>query len=117
MGNTANGYPYPEDTDLVAQGAQGIKALANAIDTRARATAAGVVTIGLSNANNGSVAVTFPAGRFATTPAVTATSEDGTMFAAAYSRTATGCRVFVRQFAGTAVTGSIVTSWVAVGVG
>jgi hypothetical protein len=32
MGTTSKGYPFPEDTDPIAQGAQAIKNLANAID-------------------------------------------------------------------------------------
>lgn len=35
MGATLNnGFPYPEDTDPVAQGAQAIKALANSLDAK-----------------------------------------------------------------------------------
>lgn len=33
MGNTTRGFPYPEPTDLVTDGAQAIEDLANAIDT------------------------------------------------------------------------------------
>lgn len=71
MGTTANGYPYPEPGDPVAQGAAAIKALAAAAETLARASAAGSGTI--TAAANGTVnqLVTLPAGRFKTAPAVT----------------------------------------------
>ena len=46
MGTTPNGYPYPEDTDLVNQGAQAVKALATAVDTQLRKTASGVASHG-----------------------------------------------------------------------
>ena len=49
MGTTTNGYPYPEDTDPVAQGAQGIRSLASAIDTKAGISAAGKVNVTLNN--------------------------------------------------------------------
>lgn len=70
MGTTAKGYPYPEDTDLQSQGAQAIKALANAIDTNLGRAATGTASLALPTANVGnSVAVTFPVGRFTAAPA------------------------------------------------
>ena len=71
MGTTTKGYPYPEDTDPTAQGAQAIKALANAIDTGLGRAASGSFTLSIPSAQAGSsVAVTFPVGRFTAAPAV-----------------------------------------------
>lgn len=71
MGTTPKGYPYPEDTDLLSQGAQAIKALATAIDTGAGRSATGTASLALPTANtSNAVAVTFPVGRFTASPAV-----------------------------------------------
>lgn len=77
MGTTSRGYPYPEDTDPVAQGAQAIQALANAINTRAGACAAGTVTITANNAALAFATVTFPANRFSAAPFVSGTANSG----------------------------------------
>lgn len=72
MGTTTKGYPYPEPTDPVAQGADVIKALAEMIDAAAGSSAAGTVaaTIPRGAAQSAAVTVTFPAGRFTAPPAI-----------------------------------------------
>lgn len=80
MGTTASGYPYPEDTDPVAQGAQAIKALANAIEAQLGASAAGVVSIVLTNVNQASKTVTFPVNRFKVPPVCSVTSTNANLF-------------------------------------
>jgi hypothetical protein len=105
MGTTASGYPYPEDTDLLAQGAQAIKALANAAEPRAGQSAAGTAQVTINGQSIASAAVTFPVGRFTAAPNVTAAAVGG---AGAWTSgmvsgiTATGCVVWVRNFSGSA---------------
>jgi hypothetical protein len=66
---TPKGYPYPVGTDRVMDGDDAIKALATAVDTKLGAAAAGTLDItGLAANGTGSVAVTFPAGRFTASP-------------------------------------------------
>lgn len=75
----------------------------------------GTVTVALSAASQGSVALTFPAGSFASTPKVVATVNAATFgyFAVVTAKSATGCTIGVSQRDGTAATGSVVVDWVA----
>lgn len=77
MGTTSRGYPYPEPTDPVSQGAAAIQALANAVNTRAGSAAAGTVQITGSNSALGFATVTFPANRFNAVPFVTGSANSG----------------------------------------
>lgn len=65
MGTTPNGLPYPEPTAPVAQGADAIKALAQA--TRIIAVS---VTVPAGSPNPATATVTFPAGLFTAAPLV-----------------------------------------------
>lgn len=72
--NTAKGYPYPLGTDRLMDGDDAIKALAEAIDARIGVVAAGSVSVPVSSGSaTGTVAVTFPVGRFTAVPLVTGT--------------------------------------------
>jgi hypothetical protein len=114
MGTTANGYPYPDDTASLAGGAQAIKALAQAADTRARITAAGRVTISVTTATTlFSKAITFPAGRFTVAPVVVATVEHSWWVASISAVTATGCTIYIRNVTTGKETASRVVDWTA----
>lgn len=66
MGTTPAGLPYPEGTDFVMDGDDAIKALATAIRIKQ-----GAVFVPKGTATGGvSVAVTYPAGIFSSTPLV-----------------------------------------------
>lgn len=78
MATTAKGYPYPLPSDPVAGGADAIKALAEMIDSRLGAAFSGIVTItGDGSTVNPGAAVTFPVGRFTSTPRVVSTVQAG----------------------------------------
>jgi hypothetical protein len=66
MATTPKGYPYPVGTDRVADGDNAIRALAEAVESLlgVAATGSGAITTTGSNPSNGSLAVTFPVGRF-----------------------------------------------------
>jgi hypothetical protein len=113
MGTTANGYPYPEDTDPVTGGAQAIKALANKIDTFLRTTASGSTTITLSNVAYAQVVVTLPAGRFTTTPNIAVGCGANAFFAGVASKSATSFTAWTRVWNNTATSGSVPVDWIA----
>ena len=113
MGTTPNGYPYPEDTDPVAAGAQAIKALASAVDTKSSPGAAGVAQIPITAASNGSLTVTLPAGRFTSAPAIVGTPEDSTYLCACYARSSTSFSIRLRSYDNTSATATKPTSWIA----
>jgi hypothetical protein len=63
----SGGLTVPDDSDPVAQGAAAMRAIASKIG----ATASGTASLAIPSANTtASVAVTFPAGRFTSPPAV-----------------------------------------------
>lgn len=76
---TAGGITVPDDTDLVAQGAAAMRAIASKMG----ANAAGRVTLPLPTAQTaGLMAVTFPVGRFTATPQITLARAQGTSWSA-----------------------------------
>lgn len=81
--------------------------------------AAGDITVSLANAASGSVAVTFPAGRFTAAPAVVATVAglSTTYVAGTGGRTAAGVTVIAFHRAGTASTVALTVSWIARSIG
>src|SRR4029453_9056692 len=72
MATTPKGYPYPVGTDRVMDGDNVMQSMAEKVDTALACTASGRTTVVTTGAapSNGSTAVTFPAGRFNTTPKV-----------------------------------------------
>lgn len=81
MLTTTKGYHYPAGTDRVMDGDDTIAALANDLDAKAGLMAMGNVTPPTVAAGAvGSVAVTFPVGRFTVAPIVQATSQAGASF-------------------------------------
>jgi hypothetical protein len=118
MPNTANGFPYPADTDPIAQGAAAIQALAAKVDTALRTSAGGRVSIALNNVTSAAVAITFPAGRFSAPPALVATGENTSTYIMSCSAvTATAASVTARYYLGTASTATVTAMWAAEGVG
>jgi hypothetical protein len=114
MPNTTNGYPYPADTDPIAQGAAAIQGLAGAIDTRVRSgTVVGVVSVTFNNGISATAAVTFPAGRFLAGPAVTVPAAGSSGFYGYLPAPPTvgGCTVALRQADSVAYTGTISAHW------
>lgn len=114
MGIAPNGIPYPEDTDLLAQGAQAIKAVV----LKTGAVAAGTASLALPTANTqNTVAVTFPAGRFTAPPVVNVTRSTGIgsgslpIFYWASGATTTGCNL---SGISAAVGGAATIYWTAV---
>lgn len=71
--------PYPDGAERVMDGDNAMGAIATKIDGLGLpfAIAAGVVAITLSNAAGGSIAVTFPVGRFTSNPVVFASCAAG----------------------------------------
>lgn len=118
MGTTASGYPYPEDTDIVAQGSSAIKALAQAIESRLRATAAGQVSITVNTTTTiFSKAVTFPAGRFTSAPIVVTSVSHSWWVASVSAITATGCTITIRNVTTGSESTSRVAYWHAIAAG
>lgn len=117
MGTTPNGYPYPEDTDPVAAGAQAIKAVATKVDTALRASAAGKATINVSAASLGTVTVTFPAGRFTAPPAITAVVDNSGYFCGTDTISATSARIWARQYTSSNATIALNAQWHATATG
>lgn len=72
---TTGGLTVPDDTDPVAQGAAAMRAMGGKL----AAMASGRATLPLNTAQSpGTVAVTFPAGRFTATPNVVVNRANGT---------------------------------------
>jgi hypothetical protein len=118
MGTTPNGFPYPEPTDPVAQGADAIRDLATAVDTSLRRSAAGTAVLPLGTAQAvGTVAVTLPAGRFTAPPSVVLGRTSATSFGAlpqlfwAQSVTITG---FVAAGIAAVTATTLTCQWIAV---
>jgi hypothetical protein len=71
MAQTPRGYPYPLGTDRVMDGDDAIKALAQAVNDRLGAIAAGQLTVTPVSADTAiNTPVNFPAGRFSVAPLV-----------------------------------------------
>jgi hypothetical protein len=103
MGVTTRGYPYPEPTAPIGQGADNIKALAEAVTVRLGTAYAATVSVAVDNAASASTAVTFPAGRFTFAPKLAAQAVGTTTWLATVANsTATGCSVTLFTRAGTA---------------
>lgn len=69
MGTTPNGIPYPEPTDAVANGANAMKALAQAVRV-----ASGSNTVASGAPNPATITVNFTAGVFTAAPLVVAST-------------------------------------------
>lgn len=119
--NTANGFPYPLGTDRVMDGDDAIHSLASAVDALASASAAGVapITIPAGAQNSGNVAVTFPAGRFVTPPAVACSigygASVGYVCSTMYPTTTTGCviRTGTRDGSNLGASTGVTVFWIA----
>lgn len=77
-GTTTGGLPYPSPSDPIAQGADAIKALAEALNPgvfKAYAAGRGTKTFGGATAS-GTFTITLPAGRFTTIPIFLISSEN-----------------------------------------
>lgn len=67
--NTAKGYPYPLGTDRLMDGDDSIHNLAEAVDSKLGVAAAGYASVPIASGSaQGTVTVTFPAGRFTAAP-------------------------------------------------
>lgn len=77
--NTTRGWPYPLGTDRVMDGDDAIRAIAEKLDAvLGYGLCGGTVVLPITAANTpASVTVTFPVGRFATSPFVLVTSYVG----------------------------------------
>jgi hypothetical protein len=118
MGSTPEyTLPYPELTDS-ANVPRDVQSLAEAVEAAVLSTIpptptpptpvwSGRATISLTNDAIGSTAVTFPVGRFATAPNVTATASSSAQVVAVSNVTATGLTVTIRQADGTPSTTTI----------
>lgn len=89
-GTTAKGYPYPDPTDPIRDGADEIKALATAVDTRLGVMASGTVSLTTPASGAGTKDVVFPTGRFSAVPAVVVTLINTGSVISAGAPTATG---------------------------
>jgi len=99
-GVTAGGLPYPYPLDPVAEGADAIRALAEAIPVMA----AGSATSGTVVAPGGfsDTAIQFPAGRFATSPLVFASSVGYRFVMSVNAISAAGCNLRSGNWSGVA---------------
>lgn len=115
MGVTNFGYPYPESTDPVAQGAAAIQALATAVNTIAGVRAQGMNTITFNNDLSASVSLTFPVNRFPTgsTPRVVTSPGNALYLTGAQNVTETGVTLVARHITNTAQTSTVSVSWIA----
>lgn len=122
MGTTPNlGLPYPENSDLVTNGAQAMQDLAEAVENRLPKMAAGV---DLMPGPETSHTITFPAGLFDTPPNVLITNSanppSGTntgnvpITGIVASVTTTSCEVFIYGVGGSWTTGAAGLFWLAV---
>lgn len=108
---TTSGYPYPLDTDPVADYPATVQALAEQID---RNNQHGRVTVPLSNSHSGSLAVAFP-NQFAASPDVVLTANNVNYVCSVSGLGVGGFTANVRHAELTAVTGSVVVYWHAMG--
>lgn len=112
---TPHGFRYPLDSDPVSDAAAAVRNLANDVDDKVGAFAAGSVTVVLNPGSNGSAAVTFPLGRFAAAPRVVATVNGTNGYVASTnSVTATGFNAVVRQINDVSATANVPVTWIAV---
>lgn len=111
---TAKGFPYPVGTDRVMDGDDAIRALAEKIDSAVGVMASGQATVVIpSGAFQAPVAVTFPAGRFATPPNVVCTTGSGNFLASWNAVTATGFNLYASHKQSTVSPGNVPCSWMA----
>jgi hypothetical protein len=117
--NTTKGYPYPVGTDRLMDGDDAIKALAEAVNTKAGTLTAGILTVPVTvNGTNYQVAVTFPVGRFVNPPRVvcsTVGTSPANTQCCLYQNiapTATGCTITGVRTAGGATPFDV--QWIAV---
>src|SRR4051812_34436745 len=113
MGTTTSGYPYPEDGDPVAQGAQAIKALAQKTEELQRASSRGASDVHLTGDAVGPLAATFVVARFPGPPQVAACTDSTQYFASVSGITADGMTVHVRHFQNTPATDTVTVHWIA----
>lgn len=111
--NTARGFPYPLPAEPVAAGADNIKALAQAIDTK-RHVQQGTVTITMPNAATGNIAVTFPQA-FTRAPRVMATiyGQSACIVYLSNTPTLTGAVIGVRHYRDTVTSIVVPVGWIA----
>jgi hypothetical protein len=129
MGQTARGLVFP-DSGGHTRIWEHLESLANTADAAIGLAvmpgnlkiASGSATLNLSNAANGSVAVTFPAGRFTAAPITVGNAQGGggtdyiCSIGANPAPSATAVTIWLQQRAGTALTGARNIWWIAVGV-
>lgn len=113
MATTTQGFPYPVPTDPIAGGADAIKNLAQKIDDVVGVFACGVVTATGTGTNTATANVTFPAGRFPTTPFVVCIATSG-VSVWVVSATATGCVLGVKRTDDGVFSSSHGINWVAI---
>lgn len=78
MPTTGQGYPYPAGTDRLVDGDNVIAALAQAVNDKLGACAAGTASVPITAVETAtSVAVTFPVGRFTAPPHVNVCANTG----------------------------------------
>lgn len=119
---TTNGYPYPVGTDRVMDGDDAIKALAQAADTKAGVMAAGSAVVTIANgASFGTLAVTFPAGRFSAVPVVVSdiNTSTNTFMSTCNAPTATGVTLTAATKTGSNVgtATNLTVAWIARNIG
>lgn len=115
---TDQGYRIPLDADPVADLALAVRNLAQDIDDKLGALAAGQATISVVAAASGSIAVTWPAGRFGgvLAPYVVATVKGTTnvYYATVNNVGVNGCDIKVVHKDGASATNDVVVNWIAV---
>jgi len=103
-----HGWPTPDNTDRVADGASAIRALGDAIDSALPFIYTYAGTVGtLAAGNDASTTVTFPVGYFAAAPRVVGTANTGgTAVVTITSITTSSCSVKVTNIGATSIGGA-----------
>lgn len=114
MANTAHGFPYPVST-ATPDVPRDVKALADAVEASYVEVAHGSAAVTISASAAGTVAVTFPVGRFTAVPTLTATCVGTSQYVAMTSTpTATGATLTARQVDNASASTTVTVAWIAV---
>jgi len=111
-GKTTGGLPYPDPTDPVAEGADAIRSLAEAIDPRTPAAwAGGQATVNVSASVTGSTTVTLPVGRFTKAPQVVGSASNSLYNVSISALTTASFLASVRHLNESSSTTTVYVSW------
>lgn len=112
---TTRGFRYPLDSDPVSDGAAAVRNLADDVNAKVGAVAAGSAIVPVNASTTGTADVTFPAGRFSSAPRMTASPVGTSVYQVYLSAiTATQATLTVRRFDNASSTANVTINWIAV---